>query len=94
MKKGSLNQVRPEPCVTCVWCCPWNGQGWGCAHKSVKKLLKGISIRDISEITGASSATICKVKKVMVNRKMLEVLEKQILLVSTEYSLATMVADT
>ena len=39
----------------------------------VKKLQKGISIRDISEITGASSATICKVKKVMVNRKMLEV---------------------
>jgi DNA invertase Pin-like site-specific DNA recombinase len=39
----------------------------------VKKLQKNISIRDISEITGASSATICKVKKVMVNRKMLEV---------------------
>lgn len=43
-------------------------------HQSiVKKLQKGISIRDISEITGASSTTICKVKKVMVNRKMLEV---------------------
>ncbi len=43
-------------------------------HQSiVKKLQKGICIRDISEITGASSATICKVKKVMVNRKMLEV---------------------
>ncbi len=43
-------------------------------HQSiVKKLQKGISIRDISEITGASSATICKVKKVIVNRKMLEV---------------------
>jgi DNA invertase Pin-like site-specific DNA recombinase len=39
----------------------------------VKKLLKNLSVRDISEITGASSATICKVKKVMVNRKMLEV---------------------
>ena len=39
----------------------------------VKKLQKNISIRDISEITGASSATICKVKKVMTNRKMLEV---------------------
>jgi DNA invertase Pin-like site-specific DNA recombinase len=39
----------------------------------VKKLQKGISIRDITEITGASSATICKVKKVMVNRKILEV---------------------
>ena len=37
----------------------------------VKKLQKGISIRDISEITGASSATICKVKRVMVNRKLL-----------------------
>lgn len=36
----------------------------------VKKLQKGISIRDISEITGASSATICKVKKVMQNRNM------------------------
>ncbi len=36
-------------------------------HQSiVKKLQKGISIRDISEITGASSATICKVKKVLV----------------------------
>jgi DNA invertase Pin-like site-specific DNA recombinase len=43
-------------------------------HQSiVKKLQKNISIRDISDITGASSATICKVKKVMVNRKMLEV---------------------
>jgi DNA invertase Pin-like site-specific DNA recombinase len=43
-------------------------------HQSiVKKLHKGISIRDISEITGASSTTICKVKKVMANRKMLEV---------------------
>ena len=38
----------------------------------VKKIQKGISIRDISEITGASSATICKVKKVLVHRKMLE----------------------
>jgi len=37
----------------------------------VKKIQKGISIRDISEITGASSATICKVKKVMLNRKMI-----------------------
>lgn len=43
-------------------------------HQSIaKKLQKGLSIRDISEITGASSATVCKVKKVMVNRKMLEV---------------------
>jgi DNA invertase Pin-like site-specific DNA recombinase len=43
-------------------------------HQSiVKKLQKGICVRDISEITGASSATICKVRKVMVNRKMLEV---------------------
>lgn len=39
----------------------------------VKKLQKGISIRDISDITGASSATICKVKKVMINRKMLTI---------------------
>jgi DNA invertase Pin-like site-specific DNA recombinase len=38
----------------------------------VKKIQKGISVRDISEITGASSATICKVKRVMVNRKMLD----------------------
>lgn len=36
-----------------------------------KKLLKGFTIREISEITGASSATIIKVKKVMVNRKIL-----------------------
>lgn len=36
-----------------------------------KKLQKGLSIREISEITGASSATIIKVKKVMQNRKML-----------------------
>ena len=41
-------------------------------HKTiVKKLQKGISMRDISEITGSSSATICKVKKVMTNRNML-----------------------
>ena len=39
----------------------------------VKKLQKGISIRDISDITGASSATTCKVKKVMINRKMLAI---------------------
>lgn len=31
----------------------------------VKKLQKGLTIREISEITGASSATIIKVKKVM-----------------------------
>lgn len=37
----------------------------------VKKLQKGISMRDISEITGASSTTICKVKKVLTNRNML-----------------------
>jgi DNA invertase Pin-like site-specific DNA recombinase len=42
-------------------------------HQSIcKKLQKVISISDITEITGTSSATICKVKKVMVSRKMLE----------------------
>ncbi len=41
-------------------------------HQSVsKKLQKGLSVREITEITGASSATIIKVKKVMVNRKMI-----------------------
>ena len=37
----------------------------------VKKLQKGISMRDISEITGASSATICKVQKVLTNRNLI-----------------------
>ena len=37
----------------------------------VKKIQKGISIRDISEITGASSATVIKVKKVMTKRKLI-----------------------
>ncbi|MEC5166667.1 DNA invertase Pin-like site-specific DNA recombinase [Flavobacterium sp. PL11] len=37
----------------------------------MKKLQKGLTIREINEITGASSATIIKVKKVMVNRKMI-----------------------
>ena len=37
----------------------------------VKKIQKGVSVRDISAICGASSATIIKVKKVMVNRKMI-----------------------
>lgn len=37
----------------------------------VKKIQKGVSIRDISAICGASSATIIKVKRVMTNRKML-----------------------
>jgi DNA invertase Pin-like site-specific DNA recombinase len=37
-----------------------------------KKLLKGLTIREINEITGCSSATIIKVKKVMLNRKLLE----------------------
>lgn len=41
-------------------------------HQTIqKKLLKQLTIREISEITGASSATIIKVKKVMTNRKML-----------------------
>lgn len=41
-------------------------------HQAVlKKLQKGLTIREISEITGASSATIIKVKKVLVNRKMI-----------------------
>lgn len=37
----------------------------------VKKLQKGMPIRDITQITGSSSATICKVKNVMINRNML-----------------------
>ncbi len=37
----------------------------------VKKLQKGVNVRDISAICGASSATIIKVKKVMTNRKMI-----------------------
>ena len=37
----------------------------------VKKLQKGMPMRDITEITGSSSATICKVKKVMINRNMI-----------------------
>jgi DNA invertase Pin-like site-specific DNA recombinase len=37
----------------------------------VKKIQKGVSVRDISAICGASSATIIKVKKVMTNRKMI-----------------------
>lgn len=40
-------------------------------HQTIqKKLIKGLTIREVSEITGASSATIIKVKKVMQNRKM------------------------
>lgn len=37
----------------------------------VKKLQKGLTVREISEITGASSATIIKVKKVMAKREMI-----------------------
>ena len=37
----------------------------------VKKIQRGVNIRDISAICGASSATIIKVKKVMTNRKMI-----------------------
>ena len=41
-------------------------------HQTIqKKLLKGLTIREINNITGASSATIIKVKKVMTNRKMI-----------------------
>ena len=40
----------------------------------VKKLQKGLTVREISEITGASSASIIKVKKVMINRKILIIL--------------------
>ena len=37
----------------------------------VKKLIKGLTIREINEITGKSTATIIKVKKVMIKRKMM-----------------------
>lgn len=38
-------------------------------HQTIqKKLQKGLTVREISEITGNSSATIIKVKKVMINR--------------------------
>lgn len=37
----------------------------------VKKLQKGLPMRDITQITGSSSATICKVKNVMINRNMI-----------------------
>ena len=41
-------------------------------HQTIlKKLQKGLTVREITEITGASSATIIKVKKVMKNRKMM-----------------------
>jgi DNA invertase Pin-like site-specific DNA recombinase len=41
-------------------------------HQTIqKKLQKGLTVREINEITGASSATIIKVKKVMSNRKMI-----------------------
>lgn len=41
-------------------------------HQTIqKKLQKGLTIREINNITGASSATIIKVKKVMSNRKMI-----------------------
>jgi DNA invertase Pin-like site-specific DNA recombinase len=41
-------------------------------HISIqKKLLKGLTVREISKITSASSATIIKVKKVMQNRNMI-----------------------
>lgn len=41
-------------------------------HQTIqKKLQKGLTIREINHITGASSATIIKVKKVMSNRKMI-----------------------
>jgi DNA invertase Pin-like site-specific DNA recombinase len=37
----------------------------------VKKLQKGMPMRDITQITGSSSATICKVKNVMINRNLI-----------------------
>lgn len=37
----------------------------------VKKLIKGLTIREINEITGKSTATIIKVKKVMVKRRII-----------------------
>ncbi len=36
-----------------------------------KKLVRGLTIREIHEITGRSTATIMKVKKVMIKRKMI-----------------------
>lgn len=41
-------------------------------HQTIqKKLQKGLTVREITEITGASSTTIIKVKKVMRNRNMI-----------------------
>ena len=37
----------------------------------VKKLNKGLTIREINEITGKSTATIIKVKKVMLKRRII-----------------------
>ncbi|WP_264566293.1 recombinase family protein [Flavobacterium sp. N3904] len=43
-------------------------------HQTIqKKLQKGLTVREITEITGASSATIIKVKKVLIQRKMLSI---------------------
>lgn len=37
----------------------------------LKKLQKKMTIREVSKITGCSTATVIKVKKVMINRHML-----------------------
>ena len=39
---SSFSDERPEVCKNCVFCCPWNGEGWGCGHATVNGLLDNI----------------------------------------------------
>jgi hypothetical protein len=36
-----LAWVENDICQNCVWFCPWNGRGWGCAHPEINMILRG-----------------------------------------------------
>ena len=41
-KHGSEDKwFKPSLCARCVYLCPWNGNGYGCSHPEIRKLLEG-----------------------------------------------------
>lgn len=41
-RRERVTWQAPAMCRKCVWMCPWNGEGYGCAHPDVNGLLGGV----------------------------------------------------